>query len=204
MERREAEEALALVRQVVSKVHDETVLQNWGKVMVIMGLLNLLAWGATQAMLLSGVWRPLPYVILWVAYLLLGLIANLKVRKRMGGTNTYVERHVWGNGLTFYCACLVLVLLDFRFFDPSQAVLVIPAQVAVVGAVSFAFMALVDARYFIYTGVFLVVALLLGWWPDYGYGVMGVVWLGSLTIPGCQYIAERRRLLRTGHHVEAL
>lgn len=41
MNRAEAEEALTLIRRVVNRVHDETVVQNWGTVMVVVGCMEL-------------------------------------------------------------------------------------------------------------------------------------------------------------------
>src|SRR5262245_12561669 len=195
MNRVEAEEALSLIRQVVNRVHDETVLQNWGTVMVVMGILDLLVFVATDLLARSGVWRWLPYLAIWSVYLALGLAVTLGVRKRRGGTMTYVERHIWGNGLTYYFACFAMVGLDCALLEPDRALALIPAHIAVVGAVSFAFMALIDNRFFLYTAVFFAATVALGLWPAGGFAFLGAVWFLCLVIPGIQYLRERKRLL---------
>ena len=112
MNRTEAEEALTLIRRVVNRVHDETIVQNWGTVMVVVGSMDLVAFGITQFLASSAVHRIAPYLIVWAIYLALGLAVNLRVRIRMGGSMSYVERHIWGNGLTYYAACIAIVAID--------------------------------------------------------------------------------------------
>ena len=41
----EAQEALSLIRRVVNKVHDDTIAQNWGAVMMVTAVLDLVAFG---------------------------------------------------------------------------------------------------------------------------------------------------------------
>src|SRR5437867_3192426 len=174
MNRAEAEEALALIRRVVNQVHDETILQNRGRVMIVVGVLDLIAFALMQFLVARGIYRLLPYAVLWGIYLILALAANLSVRTKLGGTMTYVERHVWGNGLTFYTASFAIVGLDCWFMKPTQALAVMPAHLAVIGAVSFAFMSLLDTRFFLYTGAFFATAAILGLWPDWGFAVLGL------------------------------
>jgi hypothetical protein len=202
MDRAEAEEALALIRRVVNQVHDDTILQNRGKVMVIVAILDLIIFAITQYLATAAVYRLLPYAVAWGIYLVLALAANLSARTQMGGTMTYVERHVWGNGLTFYTASFAIAALDCWFMKPAQALAVIPAHLAVIGAVSFAFMTLVDLRFFLYTAIFFAVAALLGLWPEYGFALLGIAWFFCLAIPGLQYTSERKRLLAAGQKTE--
>jgi hypothetical protein len=202
MNRAEAEEALALIRRVVNQVHDDTVLQNRGKVMVTMAVLDLITFGITQYLVSARIFHWFAYALVWGIYLILGLAANLSARMQMSGTMTYVERHVWGNGLTFYTASFAIAGLDLWFMNVHQALAVMPAHLAVIGAVSFAFMSLLANRYFLYTAAFFGIAGLLALWPDYGFAVLGVTWLVCLGIPGLQYTRERSRLLATGRYTE--
>ena len=204
MDRQEAEEALTLVRQVVNNIHDIAILQNWGRVMVIMATLDILAFGLTQVFWSRGVHALLPYSLVWGIYLLLALLANLTVRQRLGGTNTYVERHIWANGLTFYLASFAVIGIDFCFFAPSEAMAVIPAHVAVTGAISFTFVALLDPRFLMCTAIFFAVAALVSWWSTYGFLVLGVAWFLCLAVPGLHYVAEKKRLLASGSYTETL
>lgn len=202
MDRNEAEEALALIRQVVSRVHDETILHNRGIVMVVMGFLDLAVFAVTQLLAGNRVHALLPYAAVWGVYVLIGLAVNLSVRPRAGGTMTYVERHVWGNGLTFYTAGFALAALDCWFLPPAQALRIIPAHTAVVGAIAFAFMTLLDRRFFLYTGVFFAVAGLLAFWPDYGFALLGLTWCVCLVVPGSQYMRARKKMLAAGGAAE--
>ncbi len=189
----EAQEALSLIRRVVNKVHDDTIAQNWGAVMIVTAILDLIAFGTTEVLIDRGVRTIAPFAVTWVVYTALALAANLAVRQKMGGTMTYVERHIWANGLTFYSAAFALVGIDLYALDVERAIELIPAHISVVGAVSFAFMALIDARFFIYTIVFFATAALLGVWTEHGFAVQGVVWFFCLGIPGVQYWRARRR-----------
>ncbi len=204
MQREEAQEALDLIREVVSKVHDETVLQNWGAVMIITGVLDLLAFGATQVLVDQGARTLPPYVLTWGIYLVASLGLNLAIRRRMGGSMTYVERHIWGNGVTFYVSAFCITAVNLSSLAVEDALVVIPAHLAVVGAVSFSFMALLDCRFFLYTALFFLVAGLLALWPAWGFAVLGVTWLVCLGIPGLQYLRARSRLLASGQITETV
>src|SRR5205807_328791 len=54
-----------LFRRVVNQVHNETILQNWGRQMVITGILKLMALSITQYMVSAGIYRWVPYGVLW-------------------------------------------------------------------------------------------------------------------------------------------
>lgn len=202
MNRAEAEEALTLIRRVVNRVHDETVVQNWGTVMVVVGCMDLVAFGITQFLASSAVHRIAPYLIVWAIYLAVGLAVNLRVRTRMGGSMSYVERHIWGNGLTYYAACIAIVAIDCWSLEPARALALIPAHAAIIGAISFSFMALIDTRFFVCTAVHLAVGVMLAFWSDYGFAVLGLAWFVCLTVPGVHYIRERRRLMSGGQQTE--
>jgi hypothetical protein len=88
-----------------------------------------------------------------------------------------------------------MVGLDCAQLEPARALAVIPAHIAVVGAISFSFMALIDNRFFLYTGAFFAATVALGLWPQAGFAFLGVVWFLCLVVPGIQYVRERKRLL---------
>jgi hypothetical protein len=192
MDRDEAEEALALIRRVVNRVHDETILQNRGTVLVVTGVLGLLACSITQYLASAHLYGGIPYAITWGIYLALGLVVNLGVRTRLGGTMTYVERHVWGTGVTFYVATIALVALDCWFLDPARALQLIPAHAAVMAGVVFALMALIDLRFYFCTAALFLTAAALAFWPDYGFAVLGGVWFLCQGVPGVVYLRERK------------
>lgn len=204
MDRTEAEKSLRLIQEVVNRVHDVSVIQNWGGVMIVMGVLDLLAFGATAWFAAAGIHTPGPYAAAWGTYLGLALVANLKVRQRMGGTATYVERHIWGNGLTYYASAFSMAVIDVSFFEPTEALRVMPAHLAIVSGVSFAFLALLDFKFFIATLVFFLVAGLVVLWPQHGFWLLGVVWCLCLVVPGIRFSNERRRLQARGELTELL
>lgn len=190
MNREQAQQALSLIRDVVGKVHDETVLQRWGIVMVFVAVLNVISLLLTELFILQKLYSPWPYVLLWGLYLVLKLSVCLLVRRQMGGTMTYVEKHIWGNGMTFVTASFGMVILDLTQLPLTQALTVLPAHLAVISAVSFAIIALIHTRFFIVTGVFLLTAAGLGLWPAYGFAVLGIMWFLGLLLPGLLFMRE--------------
>ena len=106
--------------------------------------MGLVACGITQFLASSAVHRLAPYLITWAIDLVLGLAVNLRVRTRMGGSMSYVERHIWGNGLTYYAACTAIVAMDCWSLEPARALALIPAHAAIIGAISFSFVPLAN------------------------------------------------------------
>jgi len=202
LERQEAEEALALVRQVVEKIHDTVVLKNWGFVMVVLGILDFAGFFLTHVFWSSGVVGYLPYVSLWVVYLLLALCACLTVRMSSGGSSSYVTRLIWFNGLSFYIASLSVLWIDFLFLEVSKAMLVIPGHIAAIGALCFTIMALIDMRFLWCTVAFFLSVAVISIRQDLGFLVLSITWFVCLVIPGLHFIREKKRLLRSGNYTE--
>jgi len=204
MTREEAQNALTIIQQVVNKVHDNAILQHWSFVMLSVSVFHLMALLATQYFVSAKVFSIWPYIIVWGLYLVVNLTFNLVARQKMGGSMTYVERHIWGNGITYVIASIFIVCLDLHMLPLETAIRVLPSHYAVISGVSFAIVALIDARFFISTGTFMVAAGIVGVWPDYGYAILGVVWFLTLSVPGVILRRERKRALETKRHTANL
>ncbi|HAA55723.1 MAG TPA: hypothetical protein DCE42_13250 [Myxococcales bacterium] len=195
MQKEDAQEALQLIRQIVGKVHDDTILQQWGVVMIAVAILNVIALFLTQYFILQKNFSPWPYITIWSLYLGIKLLINLWSRRQMGGTMTYVEKHIWGNGITYVLASFGILMLDLMTLPLDLALKVIPAHQAIISAVSFAIISLINTRFFLNTAIFFLTAALVGIWPTYGYAILGIMWFFGLLIPGILFYRERKRTL---------
>jgi hypothetical protein len=131
MDRREATEALALLRKVVSQARDDTTLQNWGVIWMVHGVTNAAGFAATNVLMWRGYDRPLPYVILWACVLGFNIPSIFVLKSRTAGARSFIENQIWLIWLSFVAAVTLTAFVNhlsgFEVFTLGPMVAVLSA-----------------------------------------------------------------------------
>jgi hypothetical protein len=190
MDRDEAHRALEIIRRAVSRAQDAAILENWGLIFLIHGLLKAATAAATQQLALRDESRLQVYLGLWSGMVVLELLAIAIFRRRRTGERTWVERQVWLIWGCFYAAAALWSALHLHLGFRVEH---LPPALALLSAYGFAMMAsIVSPLLYLCTVLFAAgaVALVVG---PYAWYLLGGLWLVSLAVPGVYFTRRRLR-----------
>src|SRR6185369_10814318 len=157
MEREEAARALELLTRVVNQARDDYALQNWGRIWMLHGITNGIAFVATDILLHRGVRSVLSFAILWALVLAVDIGSIWPLKQERSGVSSFLEKQIWSIWSTYVGAMVLaafvnwLMGLDVLFMGPVAAIL---------AAVSFSIMgALMGRVWYAASLAFVIVAL---------------------------------------------
>lgn len=187
----------AVAARMLRETHHASVLENWGLLWMWHSLVLLCICLVTNALHLSGVSSPLPYLFLWVGFLGAWAAIFWRLRRR-GGPVLFVERqiaHLWA-GSVISCALLYVVEivmgLPVLTLSPVLGLTSGTAYLAKAGILSGAF--------YIQAVVLFLTAPLMALYPKYAITLFGLISGACFFIPGLKY---HRQLLRSRRSNEA-
>jgi hypothetical protein len=167
MKLEDAEEALAMIRRVISRTRDDTVLENWGLVWILHGFTNGLAFAGTNVLYLACVQSVTAYVGFWGCMLVLNLSLIVFVRKPTGGAITFVEKQIWATWLTFVAAVFLVAAVNHLLGQPA---FYLGPILAVLSAIAFATMGhLMSARFYRFATLHAVASIAMALVPRYQF-----------------------------------
>jgi len=189
--REEATEALAVLRNVVSQARDDTALQNWGVIWVLHGLLNGGGFVGTHYLLAAGYLDPPPFAAMWGAIITVDLLVAVGLKKRRAGVRTFVETQLWTIWTTFICAVSLLAVLNHLM---GLATMFLGPVIGVLGAVGFASMgSLMGRRWYLASGLLSVTAIAMAAFHEVQFLILGGVWAGAQVVGGILLDRKRRQ-----------
>src|SRR5262249_9560300 len=171
MDREQAEQALAIIRQVVENTRDDLVARNWGLIWMIHAFINLTAFAwvglVVEQQRLPIYWYVPPLALAVGA----DLAVVLALVKREHGVRSYVEwqlHGIWSTFIGFTALATALVYVagaSPRLYCPL---------VAMTSGIAFAMMAVVFyRRYWIVAALFVPVMLVGPLIPDTQWLLLG-------------------------------
>lgn len=173
MDRQEAQHALAVLRKVVDRAHDDTALQNYGLIWIVQGVMNAVGFIGTHVLLQDSD-DPPRFIALWSVVIGLGFAARMLLRRGRAGVRSFVETQLWSIWLTFIAAVSLVAVLNHAmdlhafFLGPVIGVLM---------AVAFASMgSLMSRRWYGIAAVFAVTAVAMAKFPAQQFVILGAVW----------------------------
>ncbi len=188
MDRQEAQQALAVLRKVVDRAHDDTALQNYGLIWIVQGVANAIGFFATHWLLQSGD-DPPPFVVLWTVVIAFGFGVRAVLRRGRAGVRSFVEAQLWSIWITFITAVSLVAILNYAM---GLKAFFLGPVIGVLMAVAFASMgSLMNRRWYAIAGVFSVTAVAMALWPAQQFVILGAVW-GVAQI-GTGFALHRRR-----------
>jgi hypothetical protein len=197
MNREEANEALQLIRRVVSQARDDTALQNWGVIWMVHAFTHGAGFLGTHLLYTQGHRTPGPYALLWGAIIPLNLLSIFWLkRNEAAGVRSFIERQVW----SIWTTCMGgMVLAAFCNLLLGLEVLFMPAVSCVLIAMAFSVMgALMGRGWYVAAAVFALSALGLAWVPHLGFLVLGGLWFTTQFTSGMLLHQARRKRMAAG------
>lgn len=194
MKKEEAEQALAMIRQVISRTRDDTVLENWGLLWILHGITNCIAFAGTNVLYLRGTTSVPIYFALWAVILVVNLALIFFVRKPTGGVVTFVEKQIWSTWMTFVVAAFLVAAVNHLLGQPA---FYLGPILAILSAVSFATMGHLMSRIFYwFAGLHAATAIAMSLAPRYQFFLLGAAWAVSLIVPGQKLHRDRLARVR--------
>lgn len=184
-------EALALLRRVVSQTRDDTVMQNWGLIWIIQGVINFAGFVATNVLY----WRKVPFWVfpaLWFCLVAVELAITFLLKTRTAGARSFVESQIYSIWLIFFAGAnltgLINQLMGLELF-------LMGPMLAVLAASSMAVMATIMGKKFFAPAVAAAVAaVLMAVFREWQFVILGTAW-GSFQV-GVGALFHRERLRR--------
>lgn len=193
MNREEANQALELIRRVVTQARDDSALQNWGVIWMLNAFTNAAGFAATQWIWNRGDRTPGAYVVLWCAVYIVNLsIIFLLKRGQTAGARSFIERQIWAIWTTFMGGMWLVALLNWLM--GLDRLLFMPAVACVLFASAFSMMgALMGRVWFTVAAFFALVALVMPRFPEHGFVLLAALWF---VVQFCGGLALHRARLR--------
>lgn len=192
MNRDEAVTSLKLIRSVIEKTRDEAILQNWGWIFALAGLLKLAGCAVSNYWIVEGETSPRQFLLLWIGYVAALLLIILALRKKSPGVRTFVEKSIWGIWIAYIVACFMVAAMNALLELPPFVLLPVCALIAAFG---WTMMALTVARVFaLFVVIFLATAYGMTLFPTYGFLILGGGWFVSLEAAAVHCFLLRRRM----------
>jgi eukaryotic-like serine/threonine-protein kinase len=166
------------------------VLENWGGLWMIHGLMIFLFCLLTNGLLLAGITSHGTYLSLWTIGLVAWGMIFWSLRRR-GGAVTFIERqmaHVWAAGVAGSIGTFIvewLLGLDVLGLTPMLAV--------IAGMVFLAMAGMLSGSFYIAAGVLFLAAIPIALLPRYGPVLFGFFAGISFFIYGWHYYRRRRQ-----------
>jgi len=175
MNRDEANQALELIRRVVSQARDDSALQNWGTLWMLQAFTNALGFACTQWQWSQGQRAPGPYVLLWSIVLGFNALSIVVLKRgQSAGARSFIERQIWAIWTTFIAGMVLVALINWRL---GLAPMFMPAVACVLFATAFSMMgALMGRVWFAVAGFFAGMSLVMTAIPDQAFGALAALW----------------------------
>jgi hypothetical protein len=204
MDKRQAEQALAVIRGVIANTREDLVAHNWGLIWLVHAFTNSAAFVAIGALVERQgrpiVWYLVPLAVLAVVNLL--VVALLTDRDR--GVRSVIEYQIHGIWTTFTIFTLAIALILHlsgatpRLFGPL---------IAITSGIGFAMMGVMFSKqFFSLAAAFLLVATVTPLAPVSGatWYLVAAVWWIAMFVPGVILTRERRRRMRDAKRTQVL
>jgi serine/threonine-protein kinase len=171
------------------------VLENWGGLWMIHGVMIFLLCVLTNALLLAGVTSHPTYLSLWSIGLVTWAIIFWSLRRR-GGPVTFIERqmaHVWAAGVA---GCIGTFIVEWLL---GRDVLSLTPMLAVMAGMVFLAMAgMLSGSFYIASGILFLAAIPIALLPRYGPLLFGLASGMSFFVYGWHYFRRRQETARQG------
>jgi serine/threonine-protein kinase len=184
-----------VLMRTFSETHHISVMENWGLLWMLHGVVLLLVCVATNVMQLAGVDSRWPYVALWSVGLGAWAVVFWSLRRR-GGPITFVERqiaHVWAGSILIN---LSLYAIEWQLGLPVLTLS--PVLGPVSGIVFLVKAAILSGTFYIQAAVLFATGVVMAWLaqqtaiPNIGLSVFGVVSAIAFIVPGWKYYRQMR------------
>ena len=191
MDKKQAEQALDIIRGVIEHTREDLVAHNWGLIWLIHAFTNATAFVSIGLFVerhdRSIVWYLVPLAALAVVNII--IVAICADRDR--GVRSYIELQLHGIWVTFIIFTLaVAAFLHVSGSSPKSFC----SLMAITTGISFSSMAVVFyRRLFVDAGVFLVLAILCPLVVDIQWYLFAAGWWAALFVPGLIMFRERQR-----------
>lgn len=198
MNREEANQALELLRRVVTQARDDTALQNWGVIWMLHAFSNGAGFAATNWLWSQGHRGPGPYALLWACVLAFNFVTILALKRgQTAGARSFIERQIWAIWTTFVAGMVVLALVNWLL---GLDRLFMPAVACILHATAFSMMgALMGRVWYAPAALFAVAALVMTQVPEHAFSLLGAMWFASQFSGGLAlHRARQRRLAASG------
>lgn len=196
MDRKEAVEALELLRRVVGQARDDTTLQNWGVIWMVHAFTNGTGFILTNVLVWRGYESPWPYAGLWMIILAVNLSGIFVLKAQPAGAWTFFESMIWLIWMTFIGAVMLTGVVNHL---AGYRVMQLGPIIAVLSASAFSMMGgMMGKRWFIGAGLFAAVALGMAAFPHVQFVLLGVTWGVVQLVAGIVLHRERRHRLAAG------
>ena len=190
MDRDKAEQALAIIRNVIQNTRDDLVAHNWGVIWMIHAFVDFA--GAATGTIIDR--QELPvfwYLVPLFAVALIDIVLVLLLSDRDRGVRSFIEWQLWGIWIAFVVFTLAGSIVLHLAHAPPR--LFCPLF-AMTSGFSFAMMGVVFYRRFlIYAAMFVVVMVLATIAPSWQWWLVGVAWWCTMFVPGVSMHRERKR-----------
>ena len=204
MDKKQAQEALAIIRGVIENTREDLVAHNWGLIWMVQAFTNSAAFASIGVFVESQnrpiFWYLVPLAV--VAGVNLVIVAALADRDR--GVRSVIEYQlhgIWTTYIIFTLAIAAIVHLagaSPRLFGPL---------IATTSGIGFAMMGVVFYRQFLgLAAAFLLVALVtpLSAVSAFVWYLIAGVWGAAMFLPGIILFRERRRRMRDERRAQIL
>ncbi|MEX2316337.1 MAG: serine/threonine-protein kinase [Pirellulales bacterium] len=184
-----------VIMRTFSETHHISVMENWGLLWMLHGIVLLVVCVATNIMQLSGVESRWPYIALWSVGLGAWAVVFWSLRRR-GGPITFVERqiaHVWAGSILINVS---LYAIEWQLGLPVLKLS--PVLGPVSGIVFLVKAAMLSGTFYIQAATLFVTGVVMAWLaqqtaiPNIGLSVFGVVSAISFIMPGWKYYRQMR------------
>jgi hypothetical protein len=197
MNREEANQALELIRRVVTQARDDSALQNWGVIWMLHAFVNAAGFAATNRLWTAGHRAPGPYALLWAGVLAFNIVSIFVLKRgQTAGARSFVERQIWAIWTTFIAGMVLVSVLNWllgldRLFMPAVACVLYGTAFSMMGA-------LMGRVWYAVAVGFALAALGMTQVPDHAFDLLGAVWFAAQFGGGFALHRARRRRLAAG------
>ncbi|MFP2926504.1 hypothetical protein ACLESO_15040 [Pyxidicoccus sp. 3LG] len=198
MNREEANQALDLIRRVVTQARDDSALQNWGLIWMLHAFVNAGGFAATQWLWTQGHRLPGAYALVWAGVLTFNIVTIFVLKRgETAGTRSFIERQIWAIWTTFIAGMVLVALINWllgldRLFMPAVACVLFGTAFSMMGA-------LMGRIWFLVAAAFGLAALGMTQAPDHAFILLGAVWFATQFGGGLAlHRARLRRLAASG------
>lgn len=197
MNREEANQALELIRRVVTQARDDSALQNWGVIWMLHAFVNAASFAATNRLWTAGHRAPGPYALLWAGVLAFNIVSIFVLKRgQTAGARSFVERQIWAIWTTFIAGMVLVSVLNWllgldRLFMPAVACVLFGTAFSMMGA-------LMGRVWYAVAVGFALAALGMTQVPDHAFDLLGAVWFATQFGGGFALHRARRRRLAAG------
>jgi serine/threonine-protein kinase len=184
-----------IVMRTFRETHHISVMQNWGLLWILHGIVLLFVCVTTNLMNLNGIASRWPYLLLWSVGLGAWAVVFWGLRRRAGPI-TFVERqiaHVWAGSIFINVA---LYAIEYELGLPVLTLS--PVLGPVSGIVFLVKAGILSGKFYVQAAALFLTGLVMAWLqqqslvPDLGLTLFGVVSALAFILPGWKYYRQAR------------